>query len=458
MSWRAAATIVGIGITGIVGVSCDDSPAREATTSTAAADAETVPNPTVPERQRVDTYTPAFTQPTNVTNPLFPISDLHSALLLGNDEADLLRIETTLLPEPKVVTIDGEQVNTLVSQFVEYIDGRIAEVALDWYAQDDDGAVWYFGEDVFNYEDGEVANTDGSWQAGEDGPPGMIMPADPQVGDAYRPENIPGLVFEEVVVTDVGVIVAGPRGNVDGAIIGRENHPAEGVYEDKTFAPGYGEFHSGLGGNLEALALAVPTDRVRAPVPGTLITIAERASDVFDAAQRGDWPAADSALNATRTAWDAHVRETSVPRLLAQQMDRALRALTGDALVPAVADRNSERAREAALGVLLADLDLQLQYRPPADIDRARFAVWTRRLVLDSSDAEPDVGHVAGDVATLEWIRDRIAHELDPDDRRRIDQHLDELRSAVDDEDMAGAADTGEALLETIERDQEATQ
>ena len=62
--------------------------------------------------------------------------------------------------------MDGDQVETLESQYVAFLDGRLHEVALDWYAQDDGGAVWYFGEDVFNYEDGAVADTGGTWLAG----------------------------------------------------------------------------------------------------------------------------------------------------------------------------------------------------------------------------------------------------------------------------------------------------
>ena len=169
----------------------------------ASAAADTATQPTAPDSQRVDLDTPSFSDPTAVDNPLFPIGELHSAVLLGNEERHPLRIETVLLPEPKVIEVDGQEVETLVSQFVAYVDGRIHEVALDWYAQDDAGNVWYFGEDVFNYEDGVVADTDGTWIAGEDGPIGMIMPADPQVGQAYRPENIPDFVFEEVVVKAV---------------------------------------------------------------------------------------------------------------------------------------------------------------------------------------------------------------------------------------------------------------
>ena len=95
-------------------------------------------------------------------------------------------------------------------------------MAQDYFAQADDGSVWYFGENVDNYENGVVVDHEGTWLAGRDGPPGMIMPAVPRVGDVYRPENIPDLVFEEVTVQAVDERVDGPNGAVDGALLVRE--------------------------------------------------------------------------------------------------------------------------------------------------------------------------------------------------------------------------------------------
>jgi len=406
--------------------------------------------PTAPDSERVDLGEPSFSDPTIVDNPLFPIGDLHSAVLLGNDEGHALRIETSLLPEPKVIDVDGRRVETLVSQFVSYLDGRIHEVALDWYAQDDGGNVWYFGEDVFNYEDGAVADTDGTWIAGEDGPPGMIMPADPQVGQAYRPENIPDMVFEEVVVTTVDLTVDGPRGPVAGAIVGTENHLMEGHYEDKTFAPGYGEFRSGVGANLEALALAVPTDARPGGVPAELGALSTGASDVFATAAAGDWDTATATLDAMSTAWAAHRASGGAPPLLAVQMDEALAALAGTALMPAVDERNAEGTRAAALDVRMAALDLELQYRPPAEIDFDRLGVWADRLLVDTASDEPDPGNVAGDVTSLEWVWDRMAHTLDDTDVADVEGQLDDLRNAADDEDVAAAAEAASRLADTI--------
>ena len=84
-------------------------------------------------------------------------------------------------------------------------------------------------------------------------------------------------MFEEVVVKTLDLTVDGPRGPVTGAMVGTENHLLEGNYEDKTFAPGYGEFTSGVGANLEALALAVPTDAQPGGVPPELEAISQGA-------------------------------------------------------------------------------------------------------------------------------------------------------------------------------------
>jgi hypothetical protein len=447
-------TLVGCLVAALVAGSCssDDNSNAQSSPSTS-----TVPSgmtqATAPERQRVDLAEPTFSNPTEVHNPWFPISDLHSAVILGNEEGDPLKIETTLLPEHETVRLEsGERVELLVSQFVAYLDGRIHEVAIDRYAQDDAGNVWYFGEDVFNYEDGVVADTEGTWIAGKDGPPGMIMPADPQVGDAHRPENIPGFVFEEVVIKSINETVEGPRGPVEGAIVGTENHLMEGHYEDKTFGPGYGEFRSGVGGNLEAMALAVPIDTVPGGVPANLEAVSRAASDIFRAAESGDWESAASSFSAMQGAWSAHQESTHVPPLLSIQMNRTLNALAGDDTVPALDAHNAEGTRSSALHVAQAALDLELQYRSPLEVDLARFKIWAEATVLDGGSDEADSGLVAADIAALDWTWDRISNTFDTADARDIDAHLKDLRAAADDEDTGAAATGATRLLEALTR------
>ena len=98
----------------VAGCNGDDSGSAEPASDTSAQEADGNTLPTAPDSERVDLKEPSFADPTTVDNPLFPISELHSALLLGNDEGNPLRIETVLLPEPKVIDVDGEQVETLV--------------------------------------------------------------------------------------------------------------------------------------------------------------------------------------------------------------------------------------------------------------------------------------------------------------------------------------------------------
>lgn len=400
-----------------------------------------------PDSARVDLAEPTFTNSTQVTNPLFPISQLHSAVLLGNIDGHLFRAETTLLPDTKTIDWNSQPVEALVSQYTAYLDGRIEEVALDWYAQDDDGSVWYLGEDVFNYEDGVIADTDGTWLAGQDGPGAMIMPANPQAGDVYRPENSPGIVFEEVTVKSVGRTVTGPHGPVKGAIMTEELH-MDGGHEDKIFAPGYGEFSTGSGGDLEALALAAPTDALAGPPPAELDALVSGAADIFDAAEAGDWSAAGTTLKAMTTAWADYQAGGDVPALLEAQLSRALAALAGDALVPAVNHRNATGTRKAAIDVAQAGLDLQLRHRPPAAIDQARFGWWVQQLLVDAAGDEP--GPILGDVTTLEWIWARFAHTLDSAAISDIEAQLDELRAAADDEDLEAAADAAAQLRDTL--------
>jgi hypothetical protein len=443
----ASATGVGLGLLFLSACTGGDSSPVDAGASTPQEEADALR--TAPESERVDLEEPTFSNPTEVTNPLNPISELQSVVLLGNIDGHSFRSETTLMPETKVIDIDGngKEVEALESQYVAFLDGRIEEVALDWYAQADDGSVWYLGEDVFNYLDGEVADMEGTWLAGRDGPAAMIMPADPQVGDVYRPENIPGIVFEEVTVKLVDQTVNGPQGPVEGAIVVDELH-LDGSHEDKVFAPGYGEFFTGIGGDLEALAIAVPTDALAGPPPAELEVLFGGATAVFDAALAGDWDSAAATLTEMEAAWEDFRAQGDVPELLDVQMSHALAALGGDALYPAVDHQNAGGAAKAAIDVAMASLDLELRHRTPSEINLARLELWARQVIVDATGDEP--GNILGDVTTLEWIWDRIAHTTDDATATQIEAHLEQLRAAADDEDFESATEAASGLLETL--------
>ncbi|MGW1508337.1 hypothetical protein [Streptomyces sp. NPDC002394] len=381
--------------------------------------------PLAPESARVDRGTPVFSHPTDITNPLHASSEIQQVIYGGQVDGKPFRTELTLLPDIKTVTLNGEQVRARTLQFVSFSDGRVSEVANDWFAQADDGSVWYLGEDVFNYENGVVADTSGTWLAGKAGPPAMIMPSHPEVGDVYRPENIPGLVFEQVTVKSVGQTVPGPYGPVKGAMTQGELH-ADGTREDKVIAPGYGELViDEPGGDLEQVELAVPTDVAPGPVPAELTAF----SATVRAAHAG---ATDATVAKVRAAWDAYRAADRVPQLLVRQMDRDL-----DALASAVKAQDSALVRGAVLRVAQNDLDLHLRHEPLAKVETARLALWARQSALDS--AARDAGSVAGDVTGLELTWDRVQHTADPARAGRITASLHALRDAADHQDTPAA-------------------
>lgn len=398
--------------------------------------------PTAPDSERVDLAEPTFSDPTSITNPLFPISTLTQVIQLGVDASEPLRVEATLLPETKTIAWNGEQVETVVSQFIAYLDSRVVEVATDFFAQADDGSVWYFGEDVFNYEEGVIANTDGTWLAGVDGPPGMIMPGKPRVGDVYRPENIPGFVFEEVTVKAIDQTVDGPRGPVEGAIV-IEELLMDGTLEEKVFAPGYGEFLARTETEFIILALAVPMDAQTGGAPAALSTLATGSTTIFNALLAEEWDVSAANLAEMTIAWDTY-DSGDVPQALATRMDSAF-----DALKEGVDARAADDARQAAIDVGRASLDLQLQYLSLAQIDVARLGRAADQIQLDS--AAGDAGAVAGDVVVAETIWARVAHSVEQSMAEQIGAEVANLRAAVDAGDLTAAAESSAQLRDLLD-------
>jgi hypothetical protein len=120
-------------------------------------------------------------------------------------------------------------------------DGELVERTLDWFAQDRDGNVWYLGEDTTAYKNGRPSSA-GSWEAGVDGAlPGIIMKADPKVGDAYRQEFKRGEAEDMGKIVRVGDTERVPFRSFDGLLVTQDWTPLESeVVEEKFYAKGVG--------------------------------------------------------------------------------------------------------------------------------------------------------------------------------------------------------------------------
>ena len=359
-----------------------------ATSSAAASAAAQIPQPSVSDvdvadlSDRVDLAMPTFSNPTEITNPLFPIALQSSNLLVGTVEDKAFRTEATVLPWTQVIEWEGQQIEAVVSQYNAFLDGRIEEIAYDLYAQADDGSVWYLGENVFNFADGSIVDTAGTWHAGIDGPAAMIMPADPQVGDVYRAENIPGLVFEEVVVQSTGETLDGPFGPVEGGIVVEEHH-SDGSTETKQFAPGYGEFYTAADGEVEALAMAIPTDTASGSQPDALTSAAESASAAVQAALDGDLGQVEQ-FAADLNSAIGNLGDAEIPALLRPLLTDGI-----DSLSTAASDGDEDATTLAAIDVARLVNDLTLRYRPIPEVDLDRIGLWGAQLILDAGAEDP---------------------------------------------------------------------
>lgn len=142
------------------------------------------------------------------------------------------RTEVEVLGNTKIVM----GVKTIVVRSREWGDDVLKEDTYDWYAQDKEGNVWYFGEQVANYEDGKMKNNAGSWEAGVDGAlPGIVMPGNPKVGQTHRQEYYKGGAEDMVTIVSVDESVKVAFGSYDGCVKIRNWSKLESGAENKTF-------------------------------------------------------------------------------------------------------------------------------------------------------------------------------------------------------------------------------
>jgi hypothetical protein len=150
-------------------------------------------------------------------------------------------------------------VSTTVVRDLLWEDGSLAERTLDWYAADNEGNVWYFGEDTATIDrHGNVIDTEGSWEAGVDGAvAGIIMPADPRPTDATRQEFYRGEAEDQGWIVQRNAERTVPYGHLTNLVRSFEWSRLEPrVVVQKFFAPRLGlAYERVVAGGVESLEL-----------------------------------------------------------------------------------------------------------------------------------------------------------------------------------------------------------
>ena len=233
------------GLAAIVALAgCGTAPQAAPSTTTqipAALSAASATAPVLKPTSSLPPYKPvidpaAFTN--NITNPLFPLTPGTTYIYEGTRDGVPRHAEVSVTNETK--TIMG--VVCIVVRDVLTSNNALVEKTTDWYAQDKDGNVWYFGEDTAEYENGAVTSTAGTWLAGVDGAlPGLVMKAAPAIGDAYRQEYRPGEAEDFAKVLQIDASWEVPMGKYTHVVVTEDTDLLDtSKLEQKFYASGVG--------------------------------------------------------------------------------------------------------------------------------------------------------------------------------------------------------------------------
>ncbi len=173
-----------------------------------------------------------------IDNPYFPLRPGTTFIYEGHTGEGFEHDEFAVTHHTRVILgVTCVEVHDTVT-----VDGELKEDTLDWFAQDRDGNVWYFGENTHELEDGLITTIDGTFMAGVNrDKPGIIMKAHPAIGDFYRQEFSLANAedFAETVSLTASVTVLART--FHHCLKSKETTPLEtDLVEYKFYAPGIG--------------------------------------------------------------------------------------------------------------------------------------------------------------------------------------------------------------------------
>ena len=159
------------------------------------------------------------------TNPFFILEPGYQLVFRGLDEGEPAELIITVLNETKMV--DGAE--TRVVEERESVDGELVEISRNFFAIcEETNSVFYFGEEVDDYEDGEIISHDGEWLAGEsDAEAGIAMPGTILLGSRYHQETAPGVAMDRAEIVSMDETIETPAGTFEDVLAILETTPLE---------------------------------------------------------------------------------------------------------------------------------------------------------------------------------------------------------------------------------------
>jgi hypothetical protein len=193
-----------------------------------------------------------FGNPTTIDNTYLPLVQ-NTTFCYQSETGDGTEIDNMIVTDcDKTITVDGKDIDVVVVRDTATLitddnpEGMVVEDTFDWFAQDDDGNVWYFGEDTLTC--GEEPSSAGLWEAGKipsDGTdpaiPGIVMLAVPKTGVSYPQEQAAPVAEDMAKVLRLNAKVSVPFGDFKDCLKTKEWTPlSPGDIEHKYYAPDIG--------------------------------------------------------------------------------------------------------------------------------------------------------------------------------------------------------------------------
>jgi hypothetical protein len=176
-------------------------------------------------------------------NTYFILEPGYQLTYKGKEDGEEITLIITVLNETKIVS----GIETRIVEERESSDGELYEVSRNYFAVcKETNDIYYFGEDVDEYEDGKITGHSGTWKAEGKNKPGLIMPGNPSAGLKYYQEIAPGIAMDRAEILSVSETIVTPAGKFGNVLKTEETSSLDP--KDKSFkfyAPDVGLIRDG---------------------------------------------------------------------------------------------------------------------------------------------------------------------------------------------------------------------
>lgn len=211
------------------------------------------PDPAIPIFAELDVAN--FSNPTVIDNVWMPYTPGAQWVISGDTIEGGERIPHRITFTVTDLTKEIAGVRTVVTTIEDISDGQLVEKEIAFYAQDDDGTVWYFGEHPEEFEDGEFVKAP-TWLAGfEEARAGIKMVAEPQLGmQTYYQGWAPAVEWSDFGRPDAIALEDCVKLGcyTDVLRVAESSDGEEGIFQLKSYARGVGEIRVGWRGEAES--------------------------------------------------------------------------------------------------------------------------------------------------------------------------------------------------------------